>query len=164
MRVHQRRPEAVVGAVEENRKRLRRTVTGRSTSGIRGVKIFFATHVLLWAAAAPERLGSSRQGFLDAERRLLSAASTWELAIKQGLGKLALGTDVRSWVDSAIEELQLDQLAITGQHAAAVEHLPTVHRDPFDRLLIARARSEGAVLLTADRALLGYGDVIRLVG
>ncbi|CAN5682009.1 type II toxin-antitoxin system VapC family toxin [soil metagenome] len=128
------------------------------------MRILLDTHVLLWAAAAPDRLGSSRRDIVNAERRLLSAASTWELAIKQGLGKLDLGTSVRSWVDTAVKELQLDQLSITGQHAAAVEQLPPLHRDPFDRLLIAQARSEGALLLTADRGLLGYGDVVRLVG
>lgn len=128
------------------------------------MKLLLDTHVLVWAAAAPERLGRARQVLLDAEQRLFSAASIWELAIKRSLGKLDLGTDVRSWVARAVEELQLQQVAITGEHAAAVEHLPPVHRDPFDRLLIAQARSEGAVLLTADRALLAYGDVVRLVG
>lgn len=128
------------------------------------MKALLDTQVLLWAASSPERLGSWRQGFLDAEQRLLSAASVWELAIKANLGKLDLGTDVRSWVGRAIEELQLEQLSITGEHAAGVEHLPPLHRDPFDRILVAQARSEGAVLLTADRSLLGYGDVIRVVG
>jgi len=128
------------------------------------VKVLLDTHVLLWAAAAPERLGSWRQGLMDAERRLVSAASSWELAIKQNLGKVDLGIDVRTWVGRAIQELQLEQLSITGEHAAAVEHLPPVHRDPFDRILVVQATSESAVLLTADRSLLGYGDVIRLVG
>lgn len=128
------------------------------------MRVLLDTHVLLWAASAPERLGPAAQVLIDAEQRLLSAASVWELAIKQGLGRLDLGSDVHTWTDRAVDELQLRRLAITGDHAAAVEHLPSVHRDPFDRLLVAQARSEGAVLLTADRTLLGYGDVVRLVG
>ncbi|SDY68238.1 PIN domain nuclease, a component of toxin-antitoxin system (PIN domain) [Modestobacter sp. DSM 44400] len=128
------------------------------------MRLLLDTHVLLWAASTPGRLGSAQQLLLDAEERLLSAASSWELAIKRSLGKLELGTDVRSWVARAAEELQLQRLSVTHEHAAAVEHLPPVHRDPFDRLLIAQAWSEGAVLLTADRALVRYGDVVRLVG
>jgi len=127
------------------------------------VKVLLDTHVLLWAAVAPDRLGSARADFDVAERRLISAATVWELAIKQGLGKLNLGTDVRSWIGRAVDELQLNQLSITAEHAAAVEHLPPLHRDPFDRLLVAQAMAEGAVLLTADRSLGGYGDVVRLV-
>ncbi|GAB3356160.1 type II toxin-antitoxin system VapC family toxin [Modestobacter lapidis] len=128
------------------------------------MKVLLDTHVLLWAAATPERLGGAQQILLDAEQLLLSAASVWELAIKQGLGKVQLGRDVRSWTARAVDELQLQRLAVTAEHAAAVEHLPSVHRDPFDRLLVAQATSEDAVLLTADRVLLGYGDAVRLVG
>lgn len=73
---------------------------------------------------------------------MLPAASIGELAIKQNLGKVDLGIDVRTWVGLAISELQLEQLSVTGAHAAAVEHLPPVHRDPFDRLLVAQAKSE----------------------
>ena len=128
------------------------------------MRILPDTHVLLWAAVTPERLGRSAQVVVDAEQRLLSAASSWELAIKQGLGKLDLGTDVRSWVGRAMAELQLEPLSISADHAAGVEALPPVHRDPFDRLLVAQARHEGAVLLTADARLREYGDVVRLVG
>jgi PIN domain nuclease of toxin-antitoxin system len=61
-------------------------------------------------------------------------------------------------------KLALVHLPVTAGHAAAVEHLPDVHRDPFDRLLVAQAVAEGALLLTADDRLLGYGDAVRLVG
>jgi PIN domain nuclease of toxin-antitoxin system len=128
------------------------------------MRLLLDTHVLLWAAVSPERLGPSAQLVIDAEQRLLSAASIWELAIKQGLGKLDLGTDVRSWVARALAELQLEPLSISGEHAAGVQDLPPVHRDPFDRLLVAQARQEGVVLLTADTRLLAYGDAVRLVG
>ena len=127
------------------------------------MRILLDTHVLLWAASTPERLGASQQDLSCAEQRLISAASAWELAIKKSLGKLDLATDVCSWLHRAVRELRAQSLSITGDHAAAVEHLPPVHRDPFDRLLVAQAIHEGAVLLTADRRLLPYGEMVRLV-
>jgi PIN domain nuclease of toxin-antitoxin system len=128
------------------------------------VRVLLDTHVLVWAATTPERLRAAERLLADADRRLVSAVSIWELAIKQHLRKLSLGSDVRTWSRRATTELALDHLPVTADHAAAVETLPDVHRDPFDRLLVAQAVSEGAVLLTADRRLTGYGDVVRLVG
>lgn len=122
------------------------------------------THVLVWASTTPERLGAAEQQLADADRRILSAVCVWELAIKQGLGKLSVGSEVRTWARRVTTELVLDHLPVTAEHAAAVEHLPDVHRDPFDRLLVAQAVAEGAVLLTADDRLTAYGDVVRLVG
>ena len=128
------------------------------------MKVLLDTHVLVWAAATPERLGGAAAVLGGADQRLLSAVCVWELAIKQGLGKLSLGTDVRTWTRRVTRELVLDHLPVTAEHAAAVEQLPDVHRDPFDRLLVAQAVAEGAVLVTADRRPLGYGDAVRLVG
>ena len=128
------------------------------------MKVLLDTHVLVWATHQSVRLGAARQLVLDADQRLLSAVCVWELAIKQRLGKLAVGSDVRTWARRVTTELVLDHLPVTTEHAAAVEHLPDVHRDPFDRLLVAQAVAEGAVLLTADDRLTGYGDVVRLVG
>lgn len=109
--------------------------------------------MLLWAATTPERLGVAQQVLADAEVRLISAASGWELAIKQGLGKVSLGMDVGTWIRRALRELSAEPLDISISHAVAVEDLPPVHRDPFDRLLVAQATHENATLLTADRAL-----------
>jgi PIN domain nuclease of toxin-antitoxin system len=128
------------------------------------VKVLLDTHVLLWAATTPERLGTDLRLIADADSRLASVVSVWELAIKQRLGKLSVGADVRTWTRRVSRELALEQLPITADHAAAVEHLPDVHRDPFDRLLVAQAVAEGALLLTADDRLTGYGDAVRLVG
>ncbi|SHN77016.1 PIN domain nuclease, a component of toxin-antitoxin system (PIN domain) [Geodermatophilus obscurus] len=128
------------------------------------MRVLLDTHVLIWASTAPERLGAAEQLLADADARLLSAVSIWELAIKQRLGKLSVGPDVRTWTRRVTSELVLDHLPVTADHAAAVEHLPDVHRDPFDRLLVAQAVAEGAVLLTADARLAAYGDVVRLVG
>ena len=128
------------------------------------MKVLLDTHVVVWATHQSVRLGAARQLVLDADQRLLSAVSVWELAIKQRLGKLSVGPDVRTWTRRATTELVLDHLPVTADHAAAVEHLPDVHRDPFDRLLVAQAVAEGAVLLTADDRLTAYGDAVRLVG
>ena len=128
------------------------------------MKILLDTHVLVWAATTPERLGSDLAVIEAADSRIVSAVCVWELAIKQRLGKLSVGSDVRTWTRRVTRELVLDHLSVTAEHAAAVEHLPDVHRDPFDRLLVAQAVAEGAVLLTADDRLTGYGDVVRLVG
>jgi PIN domain nuclease of toxin-antitoxin system len=128
------------------------------------VRVLLDTHVLVWAATTPERLGSDLAVVEDADRRIVSAVCVWELAIKQRLGKLSLGSDVRTWMRRVTSELVLDHLPVTADHAAAVEHLPDVHRDPFDRLLVAQAVAEGAVLLTSDHRLTAYGDAVRLVG
>ena len=128
------------------------------------MRVLLDTHVLVWAATTPERLGSDLAVVEAADSRIVSAVCIWELAIKQRLGKLSVGSDVRTWTRRVTSELVLDHLAVTAEHAAAVEHLPDVHRDPFDRLLVAQAVAEGAVLLTADDRLTGYGDVVQLVG
>lgn len=128
------------------------------------MRVLLDTHVLVWAATTPERLGADLAVVEDADRRIVSAVCVWELAIKQRLGKLSLGSDVRTWMRRVTSELVLDHLPVTADHAAAVEHLPDVHRDPFDRLLVAQAVAEGAVLLTSDHRLTAYGDAVRLVG
>ncbi|HST98123.1 MAG TPA: type II toxin-antitoxin system VapC family toxin [Geodermatophilus sp.] len=128
------------------------------------MRVLLDTHVLVWAATTPERLGADLAVVEDADRRIVSAVCVWELAIKQRLGKLSLGSDVRTWMRRVTSELVLDHLPVTADHAAAVEHLPDVHRDPLDRLLVAQAVAEGAVLLTSDHRLTAYGDAVRLVG
>ena len=128
------------------------------------MRILLDTHVLVRAATTPERLGSDLAVIETADIRIVSAVCIWELAVRQRLGTSSIGSDVRTWTRRVTSELVLDHLAVTAEHAAAVEHLPDVHRDPFDRLLIAQAVAEGAVLLTADDRLTGYGDVVRLVG
>lgn len=127
------------------------------------MKVLIDTHILVWADIAPERLGSAQSLLADADRRLLSAVSTWELAIKQSLAKVDLALDIRSWYRRALSQLSAEPLPITLEHTAAVEHLPAFHADPFDRLLIAQAQQESAVLITADRALVPYGEVVHLI-
>ena len=128
------------------------------------MRVLLDTHVVVWATHQTARLATARQLVLDADQRLLPAVCVWELATKQRLGKLSVGPDVRTWTRRVTSELVLAHLPVTADHAAAVEHLPDVHRDPFDRLLVAQAVAEGAVLLTSDHRLAAYGDAVRLVG
>lgn len=115
------------------------------------------THVLLWAAARPDRLGAIRPVLTDSSTTVLvSAVTTWELAIKRSLGRLTLPHDAGTFVRSQRRRLRLTALAIREDHAARVEHLPDHHADPFDRLLVAQAQVEEAVLATADEDVARY--------
>ncbi len=127
------------------------------------MKFLIDTHVLLWAAGGAGLSASAANLLSDPENELLfSAASIWEIAIKTSLGRsdfdLDAGVFRRALLESGYEEL-----AITGAHAAGVATLPDLHRDPFDRLLIAQAVVEGVTLLSADRAVLAYPGPIRSV-
>lgn len=120
-------------------------------------RLLLDTHVLLWAAADPDRLGAIAPVLADPETvALVSAASTWELAIKRGLGRLRLPVDVGTFVAQQRRRLDLTALAVRDDHAAAVETLPPLHRDPFDRLLVAQAKVEDVVLATADADMARY--------
>lgn len=120
------------------------------------MKLLLDTHVLLWAAAG-EGLSSSASDMISdpSNEPWFSAASMWEVAIKAALGRADFRADAsvfrRALLDNGYQEL-----AISGAHAAAVATLPDLHRDPFDRLLVAQAISEGITLLTADQAVLAY--------
>ena len=126
------------------------------------MRFLLDTHLILWAADRPERLGPVLALASDGER-LLSAASAWELGIKQGRGKIDLGMSVAEFFRQSLVELRARAVDVTPDHAAEVEHLPDVHRDPFDRLLVVQARQLGATLLTADRTLAAYGPVVQIV-
>ena len=89
-----------------------------------------------------------------------SAASLWEVAIKNGLGRADFSVDPRVLRRGLLENGYVE-MAVTGAHAVAVDLLPPIHRDPFDRLLIAQARVEGLTLLTADRIVACYPGPIR---
>lgn len=122
------------------------------------------THVLLWAISAPERLPESLRTDLDKRSNAVhfSAASIWEIAIKNGLGRADFQVDA-SAVRRGLLENGFDELAITGAHAAAVANLPDLHRDPFDRILVAQSQTEALTLLTRDATVAGYPGPIRLI-
>jgi PIN domain nuclease of toxin-antitoxin system len=126
------------------------------------MRLLLDTHVFLWAIKNDRRLSkTTRSKILNASEVYVSSASIWEAAIKVKLKKLDV--DVDQLVD-AIFESGFVELPITARHAATVCRLPDIHRDPFDRLLIAQAISEPLTFLTADAALKNYSDLVELVG
>jgi len=128
------------------------------------MNLLLDTHVLLWAAAQPGRLSKAARRMLGSEQNRLffSAVSLWEIAIKRTLGRKDFRVDPRQLRRGLLEHGYLE-LALTGEHAVAIDRLPDVHKDPFDRMLIAQAEAEGFVLLTADEELEAYGGPVRLV-
>ena len=119
------------------------------------MKLLLDTHAALWFLGGDERLGENARRHLtdDSNLVLLSAAVVWEVAIKRSVGRLAVPEEYLSLLLGA----GVQTLAISVQHAAAVEDLPPHHRDPFDRMLVAQAAIEGAALVSPDGALRPYG-------
>jgi PIN domain nuclease of toxin-antitoxin system len=115
------------------------------------------THVVLWAAVSPDRLDRKVREILeDGDLAVfVSSVSIAEMAIKRALGKLTLPSSPLEICQS----LEFDELVLTWGHAAVVENLPAIHRDPFDRLLIAQAVAEDLTLITADSTIASYPDV-----
>jgi PIN domain nuclease of toxin-antitoxin system len=128
------------------------------------VRLLLDSHLLLWAALFPNRLsGAARALLMDPSNALLfSAASIWEIAIKATLGRGDLRIDPRHLLSGLLANGYLE-LPVTGRHTLGIEALPLVHKDPFDRLLLAQAISEGIVLLTSDAQLAEYPGPVRLV-
>lgn len=123
-------------------------------------RLLLDTHLLLWAVSAPQKLSLATRKRIDACEVFISAASIWEVSIKAALGKL--DADPAALL-AEIEPAGFRLLPVTGEHAAAVARLPTIHNDPFDRMLVAQAKTEPLLLLTNDAALAGYGDCIEIV-
>ena len=128
------------------------------------MRLLVDTHVWLWLQVAPERLGDALRECEDpANQLLLSAASSWEIAIKWALGKLPLPEPPATYVPDRIVSSGVTPLAVEHAHTLAVADLPAHHHDPFDRLLVAQAQTEGATLLTADPQLDSYEvDLLRV--
>ncbi len=126
------------------------------------MNLLLDTHVLLWAAGVPERLPDDVRALLEDQdaKLFFSAASLWEVAIKSGLGRADFRVDPRVLRRGLLENGYVE-LAVTGAHAVAVDLLPPIHKDPFDRLLIAQARVEGLTLVTADQVVARYPGPIR---
>lgn len=115
------------------------------------------THAFLWATGFPHRLGDQRPLVEDEGTEvLLSAASSWEIAIKFALGRLSLPEPPARYVPDRVRALAATPVAIEHAHALAVADLPLHHRDPFDRLLIAQARTLAVPIVTADFAFAAY--------
>jgi PIN domain nuclease of toxin-antitoxin system len=129
------------------------------------VKLLLDTHLLLGVANEPRRLPrAARVQIENPENELLfSAASIWEITIKRSLGREDFDVDARV-LRRALLDNGYTELPITGEHAINVDRLPSEHKDPFDRILVAQATVEGITLLTNDRKLTGYRGPVRLVG
>ncbi len=129
------------------------------------MKLLLDTHVFLWLQTEPERVGEHLPAVEDRRNELLlSAASSWEIAIKHGLGRLSLPEPPKRYVPDRMRALGAVGVPIQHDHALSVAALPPLHRDPFDRLLIAQAQSLGATILTADGTLARYPVQTLLVG
>jgi PIN domain nuclease of toxin-antitoxin system len=124
------------------------------------MRVLLDTHMLLWALGSPLKLSKETRKLIDVSDVYTSAASIWEISIKSSIGKLKADP---SEIVAAIEPAGLTMLPISAEHAAKVAQLPPLHKDPFDRMLVAQALSEPMILLTDDGALAGYGDFIRVV-
>jgi PIN domain nuclease of toxin-antitoxin system len=128
------------------------------------LNLLLDTHILLWAAAEPSRLSPQAIALIGNEdnRLYFSAASLWEVVIKNRLGRPDFRVDPhllrRGLVDNGYSELP-----ITSQHTLAVSHLPDIHKDPFDRILVAQAETEGFLLITSDELVARYPGPVRLV-
>lgn len=122
------------------------------------MRILLDTHAWLWWIAKPSRLGPLALALISSgdNEVYLSAASSWEIAIKVRLGRLTLPEPPDRFVPSRMERDRLQALPVTHAHALEVAHLPLHHRDPFDRILVAQSRIENFPLLTSDPAMSGY--------
>ncbi|MGD9842133.1 MAG: type II toxin-antitoxin system VapC family toxin [Steroidobacteraceae bacterium] len=128
------------------------------------MKLLLDTHLLLWAAGTPDKLSVDARDLINAPDNELffSPVSLWEVAIKRGLGREDFQVDTRLLRRGLLDN-GYSELPIGSEHAVEIESLPTIHKDPFDRMLIAQAMVEGITLLTADSLLTQYPGPIRKV-
>lgn len=121
-------------------------------------RILLDTHIWLWGILSPEKLGDEGRALIeDAENELfLSAASSWEISIKYKLGRIPLPEPPEAFILPRLIRDDIKPLSVEHHHACRVSVLPTLHRDPFDRILIAQAQTENLVLITADFRIQGY--------
>jgi PIN domain nuclease of toxin-antitoxin system len=115
------------------------------------------THVLLWAAGVPDKLSVKARELIEDPRNLpaFSPASLWEVVIKHGLGRSDFRVDPRH-LRRGLLDAGYREIPITSEHVLSVSALPNLHKDPFDRILIAQAEVEGAMLLTCDDQIAQY--------
>src|ERR1700756_2598108 len=128
------------------------------------MRLLLDTHLLLWAALEPGQLSSGARKLMkdDGNELTFSTASFWEIAIKRSLGRSEFQVDPRLLRRGLLDN-DYTELLIGSDHALAVDGLPRLHKDPFDRILIAQAMVEGITLLTADPLIAQYSGPIRRV-
>jgi PIN domain nuclease of toxin-antitoxin system len=122
------------------------------------------THTAIWALDTPELLTASARKAVLAGPNVLSMVSYWEVMLKSMKGKLDV-SDPRAWWFDALDQLAATPLLLRPQHVAGVYALPPIHKDPFDRMLIAQATAEGMALVTNDGEIARYASkTLRVVG
>ena len=128
------------------------------------MKLLLDTQLLLWAAGEPKRLSPAARRLLSDPRNelMFSAASLWEIAIKSTLGREDFRVEPRLLRRGLLDNGYVE-LPVTSQHAVSIDGLPPLHKDPFDRLLVAQAISEGITFLTSDAPLAQYPGPVRKV-
>lgn len=128
------------------------------------MRFLLDTHLVLWTLLVPKRLSVQASTILRSRRNdlVFSVVSLWEIAIKRGLNKPDFRVDPRVLRRTMLDD-GYEELPVSGLHAVAVDALPAIHKDPFDRLLIAQATVEGITLLTADAMIARYPGPIRKV-
>jgi len=128
------------------------------------VILLLDTHLLLWAVGHPDRLSGEARRMLSEPRNELwfSAASIWEITIKSGLSRPDFQVDPHILRRGLLENGYVE-LPTTGPHVMATAHLPAIHKDPFDRVLVAQAEFEGVLLLTSDEIVARYPGPVRRV-
>lgn len=128
------------------------------------MNLLLDTHLMLWAAAGSEKLSAEAVSMINSDSNQLhfSAVSIWEVLIKNALQRENFYFDPhllkRGLVDNGYQEL-----SITSAHSLGVAHLPPIHKDPFDRMLVAQAKLEGFLLLTSDAVVAQYPGPVQLV-
>jgi len=127
------------------------------------MKLLLDTHILLRAAGDPEKLPIKIRGLIEDEENTLffSAASLWEIVIKNGLGRNDFQIEPRMFRSALMDNGYLE-VPITSEHVLFVHDLPPLHKDPFDRILVAQSSIEGMALLTVDQAVIDYGGTVMI--
>jgi PIN domain nuclease of toxin-antitoxin system len=128
------------------------------------MKLLLDTHLLLWVAGQPNRLSAGARRLIADSRNdlLFSAASIWEVVIKHGIGRSDFQIDPRL-LRRGLRDNGYGELPVLSDHVVVVDSLPPIHKDPFDRLLVAQATVEGVTLLTADSVVAKYPGPVHQV-
>jgi PIN domain nuclease of toxin-antitoxin system len=126
------------------------------------MKILLDTHVFLWWVTDDSRLSlKAREVISNIEnQRFLSAASGWEIAIKAKLGKISILENPKNFIYDQMEENKIQMLPVQMNHALQVYNLPDLHRDPFDRLLVAQCQMENLPIITSDPCIIKYNVTV----
>ena len=128
------------------------------------MKFLLDTHLLLWAAGQPDRLSAEARELIGSPENelLFSTASLWEVVIKRSLGRDDFKVDARLLRRGLLDN-GYSELPVVSDHVVAIDSLPAIHKDPFDRVLVAQANVEGLTLLTTDSWVAKYPGPIRTV-